>query len=1391
MASTEAAVVRLVGWSAGRTTAGLGLLVDSGRVVTCAHVVNAALGRGQREQERPGESDLVQAEFPLLPGRPVRLARVVAWVPPPGRDGGGDVAGLELREAAPAGAAPARFAVAPPQPGTVLRAFGYPAEPARGGGMWVDVGLKGAVGGQLLQVESLTGQTVKAQPGYSGTPAWIPGTGEAAGLLQAAPFADEPERDAYLLPPMAIAQAWEEQFGYLLVPENPYRGLEPFTASHAAMFFGRDADIASLTSRVRRRPVTVVAGPSGAGKSSLLRAGLLPALERERRWSVALARPGADPWPRLAAALLRAQHGQQVTVTLEESQREVARLRREGLGPAARFLRSQDRPLLIVVDQFEELLASSPLDQDLLDLLLPSPEAADEAARIILALRSDFLPSLQSVPGFHTRLNERLYLLSPMTSDQTRLAVTCPAKALGVGFEQLLVDQILEDAAGGSLPLLEFTLTKLWETQHHKTLTFTGYRQMGGVHGALDQFAGESAALLTHAAPGALDRLLLKLVRTHGPAPGLTTRQRVFQEDLAAAEWEVLRSLADARLVVMDTDPADGRPHAELVHDSLINSWGRLRDLMADNADFLTWLARVRQRAAEGDPLPEARIAEARDWLDTRPGDVPDDIRRFITSSETAAEVSLRELRDARDRAEALRLAAAAELALRTARSPITVALALGMESILTKPTVEGDVALRHVLRLHLRTLAGHDYGDPVEAVAFSPDGVRVAIARGRFAQVFETATGTQVSRLHHHDSVMAVEFSPDGTWVATASRDRSARVFEAATGTEVSRLDHDDQVWAAAFSPDGTLVATASDDGSARVFEAAAGTEVSRLDHDHPVRAVAFSPDGARVATASRKRITGSCGSVRVFEAASGTEVSRLDHDDGVKAVAFSPDGTLVATASGRLYPGPEFGSARVFEAATGTDVSRLDHDHPVNAVAFSPDGARVATASEDFTARVFDAATGTELLRLNHDHQVNAVAFSPDGTRVATASGESIVGSGGSARVFEAATGTEVSRLDYAHQVVAVAFSPDGTWLATASGYVESGSVRVLEAGTAELSRLNHDEAVGAVAFSPDGTWVATASEDFTARVFEAATGTEVSRLNHDDPARAVAFSPDGTMVATASTDGSTRVFEAATGTEISRLDHDNAVNAVAFSPDGTMVATASTDGSARVFEAATGTELSRVDHDDQVWAVAFSPDGTMVATASGEPDPGNRRGSARVFEAATGTELSRVDHDTPVGAVAFSPDGTRVATASGFLIFGGSARVIEAATGTELCRVDHDGRVKGVAFSPDGTLVATASEDSTARVFEAATGSELSRVDHDNAVNAVAFSPDGTMVATASTDRSARVFEATPAMLVRRAADVMSRPLNPAELRRYILRPDCLHVEEWNLKQNSRRH
>ena len=47
-------------------------------------------------------------------------------------------------------------------------------------------------------------------------------------------------------------------------------------------FFGRAADVAACLARLRESSLLVVTGPSGCGKSSLVQAGLVPALRRER-----------------------------------------------------------------------------------------------------------------------------------------------------------------------------------------------------------------------------------------------------------------------------------------------------------------------------------------------------------------------------------------------------------------------------------------------------------------------------------------------------------------------------------------------------------------------------------------------------------------------------------------------------------------------------------------------------------------------------------------------------------------------------------------------------------------------------------------------------------------------------------------------------------------------------------------------------------------------------------------------------------------------------------------------------------------------------------------------------------------------------------------------------
>src|SRR5262249_33009510 len=90
----------------------------------------------------------------------------------------------------------------------------------------------------------------------------------------------------------------------------PYRGLDAFREEDSAFFFGRGSaddpasDIGKLVRMVREFPFVMVVGRSGSGKSSLVFAGLVPALrrERDRLWNVLSLRPGPEPLRALAAA---------------------------------------------------------------------------------------------------------------------------------------------------------------------------------------------------------------------------------------------------------------------------------------------------------------------------------------------------------------------------------------------------------------------------------------------------------------------------------------------------------------------------------------------------------------------------------------------------------------------------------------------------------------------------------------------------------------------------------------------------------------------------------------------------------------------------------------------------------------------------------------------------------------------------------------------------------------------------------------------------------------------------------------------------------------------------------------------------------------------------------
>jgi S1-C subfamily serine protease len=187
----DPAIVRI--YTAQGRVAGAGFLAGERRVLTCAHVVAAALGLPDDAPEAP-QAD-VQLDFPLLaPGRRF-TARVTAW------QAQADVAGLELTGSPPAEAAPVSLLVASNLWGHLFRAFGFPA--GHEDGVWASGRILGRQAGGWVQIEDVKQTGYFVASGFSGGPVWDETAGGVVGMIIAAER-QPGVRAAFLIPATAL-----------------------------------------------------------------------------------------------------------------------------------------------------------------------------------------------------------------------------------------------------------------------------------------------------------------------------------------------------------------------------------------------------------------------------------------------------------------------------------------------------------------------------------------------------------------------------------------------------------------------------------------------------------------------------------------------------------------------------------------------------------------------------------------------------------------------------------------------------------------------------------------------------------------------------------------------------------------------------------------------------------------------------------------------------------------------------------------------------------------------------------------------------------------------------------------------------------------------------------
>ena len=234
----------------------------------------------------------------------------------------------------------------------------------------------------------------------------------------------------------------------------------------------------------------------------------------------------------------------------------------------------------------------------------------------------------------------------------------------------------------------------------------------------------------------------------------------------------------------------------------------------------------------------------------------------------------------------------------------------------------------------------------------------------------------------------------------------------------------------------------------------------------------------------------------------------------------------------------------------------------------------------------------------------------------------------------------------------------------------------------------------------------------------------------IGHTADINTASFSPDGKYIVTSSDDFTARVWEKASGRLLYSLDgHKKEISSAIFSPDGSRIITTSTNDSARIWNAKTGVFIN-VLHDKAGInpGVAYSTDGKYILSV------GSLAGydplTANLWDVNTGKLIYKFEHSKSVKAARFSGDGEKIITSS----TDNTVKIWRVLTGTLLADLKgHTDEVMNVSFSDDGKLALTVSKDKTAKIWNADNGILITTIKEKYALSLGCFSPDSKTIVT----------------------------------------------------------
>lgn len=1162
----------------------------------------------------------------------------------------------------------------------------------------------------------------------------------------------------------------------------PYPGVREFDESEGKYFFGRQRTIDYLLARLKEESFLALVGPSGNGKSSFVRAGLVPAIKRigleeehdeVQRHFFPIITPGSDPLTNLASLLSGAIKSPESLPT--EHYRE--KLQQNSQYLADFLAETLIKPAVIVVDQFEELFTLCK-DRDARRIFIDNLLALDRTKhRVILCTNiEDFGAALKRVPEFEKSFERGQTLLARLGVAELTDAIIKPADLVGFKFKDKTVKDIVQEIGTLplALPLLQFTLVKLWEKRGTHDEYFAA---SGGCRMLLIQYAEEFLLSLEPGERDLAENIFREMVKfkykyqahltpVELEAYAVPVRVKDLVAELGRPEQvgAMVERLGNAQLLRRSHSLTPGDQQIELVSDTLVQNWPRL-------SGWVTSQKRQRFKVAIVTlALLLIAVVLGSSWAGLKAGE-------------------WWEKRKAHDRALALAAASRRQLSDRR----FDTAMLQGLAAYRIDPhddNVRARGALLSTALFYPRPRAFLPSDDRlISEIAISPDGKYVAGTddSGNIV-IWDVDTRRLIGQPISNPVAPAknpisdplapascpIIFSDTGKWLVTGGIEESvgpggieqsvgaAAIWDAATRTKTKIFKaskENEQIVALAVSPDDKILAGVDKNGKVVIWDIDTETTIPGPKQlSGRITAVAFSPAGILA-------IGYDNGTVRRWDAKLGGVPRRMlrfcncgngRSGNAITSIVFSTDGTIAVGSIG------------------GTILWRPGAGGGVTELAGGPTDSEIVLSFSEYKG-------GKTLTGFANEDQIYMWDIPDD--QIEDRVGEKIF-----RPIGRASKGV---------------FSRDGKMLAANNAL----GITLWDVSRPRVTR--HDDSVSAIAFSPDGKLLASGTEKGSLYLVDAVSGETIIKLLPDQSPIvrggivSLAFSPDSSLLAAGLLTGRILVMQIerdqneedqiegdqlklvfdAQATQEGRDSSWN-VTSIAFTSPASLVSFNKTPDGGKAFletwdlnsKSRKGEPFPIPLETNKLDAAILSPGGQFLSLATD-----NRKVS--VWNVEKLTKIHESETDSKIVSLVFSAN-------EHLLILGGEDQnqifvyKLGESKPSNVILGDLSANMDELASSGDGSVIAvglnpprsaSAPSDSMVVLVDLNLGQVIGDPikGHALPVSALALNSDGKTLATGGNDKATILWDLNTCTAAAKVCEIVNRPFSKQEGERYDLK------------------